>query len=242
MKHEEFRIGETFWCGGRNWSCTDIGTRTIVAICLDRVDVGSTSRELVRTLNRAEAEAGGWFNGSPYAVVEHVFDEDGIVDCSTSPTEDTRAELEYSEATASQSAPHIGVVLAEFTDAPGGSIEGLTLNRAYAKTLREQARLGGVRFESYLPSGLADWLLAKIERGVFVDPSEAVFVMLGEQQDLERFADLREELERRCLQDSLNDPRPRIPHEEVKARLKRLVDTPRPEAAAWMKVPTAHTS
>jgi hypothetical protein len=39
MKHNEFRIGGTFWCGGKSWRCTDIGTRVIVAIRLDHVDV-----------------------------------------------------------------------------------------------------------------------------------------------------------------------------------------------------------
>jgi len=224
MRHDEFRIDETFWCGGQSWRCTDIGARTIVAICLDRVDVDSPSPELVRTLNRAEAEAEGWFNGPPYAVAEHVFGEDGIVDCSTSPAGDTRTEADLPEARSCGSAPHGGVELAEPNDdAAGGSSGNLTPNRAYATTLREQARLGGLRFESYLPSELAEWLLAKIESGVFADPSEAVFVMLGEQHDLEPHTDLRHELERRCLQASLDDPRPRIPHEEVKTLLKRLI-------------------
>lgn len=39
MKHGEFRIGGEFWCAGGRWRCTDIGTRTIVGIKLDRVDV-----------------------------------------------------------------------------------------------------------------------------------------------------------------------------------------------------------
>jgi hypothetical protein len=85
MKHVEFRIGVTFWCGGQSWHCTDIGTRTIVAICLDHVDVASTSPEPTRTLDTAQAEAEGWFNGPHYAVAEHVFDEDSIVDCSVAP-------------------------------------------------------------------------------------------------------------------------------------------------------------
>ena len=68
VKHDGFRIGETFWCGGQSWRCTDIGARTIVTICLDHVDVGSPSPELVRTLNRAAAD--GWFNGPTYSVAE----------------------------------------------------------------------------------------------------------------------------------------------------------------------------
>lgn len=49
-----------------------------------------------------------------------------------------------------------------------------------ARALRDQAEAGGLRFEVYLPSDLATWLLDKIARGVFADPSEAVFIMLGE--------------------------------------------------------------
>ena len=54
MKHSDFAIGDEFWCGGRQWRCTDIGTRVIVAIRLDAVEVGGDRPERRRTLNRAE--------------------------------------------------------------------------------------------------------------------------------------------------------------------------------------------
>ena len=93
MQHGEFRIGETFWCGGQRWRCTDIGTRTIVAICLDRVGMGSNVPELRRRLGHAEAKAEGWFNGPPYAVAESVFDEHDIEGCSLVSDDDAaRAE------------------------------------------------------------------------------------------------------------------------------------------------------
>ena len=50
--------------------------------------------------------------------------------------------------------------------------------RDQARALREQARTGGLRFEAYLPGDMADWLLAQVEQGHFVDPSEAVFAIL----------------------------------------------------------------
>ena len=84
MKHEEFRIGGAFWCGGRQWRSTDVGTRTIAAIRINGVEIGGTSPELRRTLNQAAAEAEGWFNGPPYAVAEIVFDEYDIEGCSLS--------------------------------------------------------------------------------------------------------------------------------------------------------------
>ena len=66
MKHSEFTLGGLFWCSGRQWRCTDIGSRTIIAIRIDSVDVDSNVPELRRTLSRSEAEADGWFKGPPY--------------------------------------------------------------------------------------------------------------------------------------------------------------------------------
>jgi hypothetical protein len=214
MQHGEFRIGETFWCSGQRWRCTDIGTRTIVAICIDRVQVGSTDPELRRTLSNTEAETDGWFNGPPYAVLEHVFDEDGIVACSLVRDDDTAS--------------------AAATDA-GESAESAAPRRAQVSAIREQTRTGGLRFEAYLPPDLAGWLLDLIERGVFTDPGEATFVMLGEQRELEPHADLREEVLRRSLQAAIDDPRPSIPHEEVVKKMRALMAAPRPEPAVWRR-------
>jgi len=108
---------------------------------------------------------------------------------------------------------------------------------AQAKALREQASQGGLRFEVYLPSSLAEWLLDFVERGVFTDPSEAVFVILGEHQELEPHADLREEILRRSLEASMNDPRPSIPAEEAMGRIARKLAEPRREPAVWRQRP-----
>jgi hypothetical protein len=106
---------------------------------------------------------------------------------------------------------------------------------AQAKALREQASKGGLRFDVFLPSGLAEWLLDFVERGVFVDPSEAVFVMLGEQKDLEPHDDLREEILRRSLEAAINDPGPRLSHEEVDEKLRKKFAEPLPGPAVWRK-------
>ena len=106
---------------------------------------------------------------------------------------------------------------------------------AQARTLREQAQKGGLRFEAYLPPSLAEWLLDFVERSVFVDPSEAVFVILGEHRDLEPHADLREEILRRSLEAARNDHRPSISAEEVKARMDRKRTEPRTEPAVWQQ-------
>ena len=75
--------------------------------------------------------------------------------------------------------------------------------RDQAKALCEQARAGGLRFEAYLPGDMADWLLAQVEGGHFVDPSEAVFAIVKNFIDMEPHRDLRDELLRRILDESV---------------------------------------
>jgi len=65
--------------------------------------------------------------------------------------------------------------------------------RQQARLVRDAAREGGMRFQAYLPPELALWLLDRIEQGMFVDPSEAVFVLLDEARELEVHLDLRKE-------------------------------------------------
>lgn len=104
-----------------------------------------------------------------------------------------------------------------------------------AKRLRDQAAKGGLRFEAYLPPGLALWLLDRIERGKYLDPSEAVFVILGEHEELEPHADLRRELFKRSIQAAADDPRPGISGEEMMKRLRNKREEPWPEPVRWEK-------
>lgn len=66
-----------------------------------------------------------------------------------------------------------------------------------AKALQAQASADGLRFEAYLPPDLAVRVLSLVEGHVIDDPSEAVFVFLREQWELEQHRDLLEELLRR---------------------------------------------
>ena len=68
MQHTDFEIGLEFECGGRRWRCTDLGTRTVIAIPLEYPEDPS------------------WYNGPPYAVAETVFDEYDLEGCK--PVED----------------------------------------------------------------------------------------------------------------------------------------------------------
>ncbi len=78
MKHSDFKIDMEFMMNEELWRVTDIGTRTIIVIRLGNITIGGTK---TRTMNRIEAESEGWFNGPPYAVQEHVFDEDDLEAC-----------------------------------------------------------------------------------------------------------------------------------------------------------------
>ena len=82
MEHQDFQIGVEFWSGGKRWRCTDIGTRVIVAISLEPHEVVEIDSHSGLEQRRYETNDASWYNGPPYPIVEHVFDEDGIEDCS----------------------------------------------------------------------------------------------------------------------------------------------------------------
>ena len=80
MRHGDFFIGKEFMTDTGQWRCTDIGTRTIIAIKISEVHVirladdGRAASEIVNT-------DPSWFDGPPYAVAESVFDEDSMAAC-----------------------------------------------------------------------------------------------------------------------------------------------------------------
>lgn len=67
MTHADFQIGTEFLRGNppKRWRCTDVGSRTVLAICLS-----------------AHPDDASWFNGPPYAMVETVVDEYSMPDCT----------------------------------------------------------------------------------------------------------------------------------------------------------------
>ncbi|MDK1492470.1 hypothetical protein QN219_20805 [Sinorhizobium sp. 7-81] len=84
MELSEFHIGGDFWCGNRRWRCTDVGTRTVVAIRIDQVETTSRDADGTthETLTYEQANVAGWFTDPPYAVAEVVFDENDLEACS----------------------------------------------------------------------------------------------------------------------------------------------------------------
>ena len=108
--------------------------------------------------------------------------------------------------------------------------------RAQAKALRDQARAGGLRFEAYLTGDQADWLLERVEQGLFHDPSEAVFAIVQNFRELEPHRDLRDALLGRMLDAASADLESARPADEVFDELRRELAAPRPEAARWEKI------
>jgi hypothetical protein len=84
MTLEQFTIGVEFWCSGRRWRCTDVGSRVVVAIRVDEATIATMQGRVttMRTIDGTEAERIGWFRGPPYGVLESVFDEDDREGCS----------------------------------------------------------------------------------------------------------------------------------------------------------------
>ena len=104
-----------------------------------------------------------------------------------------------------------------------------------ARSLKEQAKTGGLRFETYLVPGLAEWVLDMVERGDFVDPSEAVFVYMQQAQELEPHHDLKQELLGRRIKEAMKDER-RYTAEEVFAEIDKITES-QTEPAYWKKIP-----
>jgi len=76
MQHSDFHIGlEFFASAGFRWRCTDVGSRTIVAIRLDHEDPN-------------------WYRGPPYIAEEVVFDEKEVEHCHQTDTDAIRSAMD----------------------------------------------------------------------------------------------------------------------------------------------------
>ena len=106
-----------------------------------------------------------------------------------------------------------------------------------ARTLRTPTQTGGLKFEAYLPPDLALWVLDMVERGIFIDPSEAVFVLLGEAKDIEPHDDLKREILKRRIKQGIESSEEGRTYTmaEVKAHLDELAKI-RTMPAVWRKI------
>jgi hypothetical protein len=103
--------------------------------------------------------------------------------------------------------------------------------------VRRQAAEGGLRFEAYLPPGLAEWVISLVEQEVFHSPSEAVFVAMQSFRDLDDHPDVKQELLNRAIQKGIDSVEEGggIPAEDVMERLRKAMEGPRAEPAVWDK-------
>jgi hypothetical protein len=86
MDLKDFNIGMEFRDPhtGRVFRTTDVGSRTVIAIRIDEIEIASTSdfgkNVSTRIVPGAEADAKGYFSGPPYGAAELVFDEGELED------------------------------------------------------------------------------------------------------------------------------------------------------------------
>ncbi len=83
MNHSDFLIGCEFVTGAGRWRCTDVGTRTIVAISLEPRETFESWRdengvEQTRTYMSDDPRD---LIGPPFSIVEYVFDEYDLEGC-----------------------------------------------------------------------------------------------------------------------------------------------------------------
>jgi hypothetical protein len=98
MKPTDFHIGlEFFGRAGFRWRCTDVGTRTILAIRLDPDDDPN------------------WHRGPPYIAEETVFDEVGLERCHLTHDDALRAAIHEADTSGHPGYPH--EVVLEMLDA-----------------------------------------------------------------------------------------------------------------------------
>lgn len=92
--------------------------------------------------------------------------------------------------------------------------------------IRQHIRERGMAFETFLPEGMADWLRAKLDAGIFESPREAAFIAFQQLIELDRHPEVKRQLLAASIQSSIDDPRPSIPADEafaqIRARLCKL--------------------
>lgn len=106
-----------------------------------------------------------------------------------------------------------------------------------ARSLKDQAKTGGLKFEAYLTPDLAEWVLDMVEDGIFLDPCEAVFVYMDQAKDIEPHVDLKKEILRRRIQDGVDDAKAGRTYtaDEVKQHLEEARRR-RTAPAVWEKI------
>ena len=73
MQISDFSIGLEFYLGDKKYRCTDVVSRTVIAIRIDGVNVVRFDTETGTKETFFETEDEKWYEGPPYGVVEYAF-------------------------------------------------------------------------------------------------------------------------------------------------------------------------
>lgn len=91
MTPKDFHIGLEFWCGGKRWRCTDVGSRVVVAISFEAQEASSSEHDpndpTIRIERRHMSSDPTWLYAPPYGIEEYVFDDDLLEICALTPDE-----------------------------------------------------------------------------------------------------------------------------------------------------------
>jgi len=113
---------------------------------------------------------------------------------------------------------------------------------AQARKLKKVAETGGLRFEAYLIPDLAEWVLDMVEKGSFLDLSEAIFVMMQQAKELDEYDDLKLELLKRRINKGVEDIEEgnTISAEDAFKKIKEKVSK-KGKTAIWKKIEQPET-
>ena len=108
---------------------------------------------------------------------------------------------------------------------------------AQAQVLKAQVKTGGLKFETYLPPAVALWVLEQVEQGVFIDPAEAIFVLMQQAHDIDPHDDLKLAILKKRIEHGMDSAKNGQTYsaEEVAARMERLKKQRTPPAV-WQKI------
>lgn len=89
MRINQFKIGKPFWMRGKQYRCTDIGSRAVAAICIHPIVITTTSMDYKTKKIKKKSttltdkdKIKSWQSGPPYALAEIVINEQDMEVCT----------------------------------------------------------------------------------------------------------------------------------------------------------------
>ena len=123
------------------------------------------------------------------------------------------------------------------------SDETATARIQQAQALRAQAAEHGLRCDAFLVPSMAEWVLDMVERGDFVDPSEAIHTFMLQARELQKYPDIQRDMLNNKLDEGIATAERgelidgRIVMEKMKERIQeRLKNHASSDPAVWQKI------